>query len=230
MTAKILQMVNSAVYGIRAEISEPGQAVLHLGLDTVQAMVLSLSIFSAFDPHVMDALEAERLWGHSVSVSKFSRLIALTESISPSDLDPYQSAGLLHDIGKLVIASADPTGYRKIEERSISTGTAQWLVESEVLGCSHAEIGAYLLGMWGLPSSIVEAVAWHHRPAKSPVDRFSPLAAVHVASAFDAQFHPEFTHGDPNLDQSFLDRLGLAGRQERWMECCRSEISDRGPE
>ncbi|MGA7341920.1 MAG: response regulator [Terracidiphilus sp.] len=230
MTAKILQMVNSAVYGIRAEISEPGQAVLQLGLDTVQAMVLSLSIFSAFDPQVLSASVAERLWDHSVSVSRLSRLIALAEGVSPRALDPYQSAGLLHDIGKLVIASADPTGYRKIEGRAISTGTAQWLVETEVLGCSHAEIGAYLLGIWGLPASIVEAAAWHHRPSESPVDKFSPLAAVHVASAFDAQFHPEFTHLDPNLDQAFLDRIGLAGRLDAWMECCREQLSERRPE
>ena len=227
MTAKILQMVNSAVYGICSEISEPGQAVLHLGLDTVQALVLSLSVFSAFKPHLLSASDAERLWDHSVSVSRFSRLIAIAEGVPARSLDHYQSAGLLHDIGKLVIASADPAGHRKIAHQAESTKSTEWLAETQFLGCSHAEIGAYLLGIWGLPAPIVEAVAWHHRPSDSLVDSFSPLAAVHAASAFHAQLHPELTHCDPMLDQAFLDRIGMAGRQEAWMECCNAEAGER---
>lgn len=154
MTAKILQVVNSAIYGIRADISEPEQAVLLLGLDTIQTMVLSLSIFSAFDPGLLSAQEAERLWDHSVSVSRFSKLIAHAEGVTAQAIDPYQSAGLLHDIGKLVIASSDPIAYHRIEKLATSTNTDSWLVENEVLGCSHAEIGAYLLGLWGLPSRL----------------------------------------------------------------------------
>jgi HD-like signal output (HDOD) protein len=230
MTAKILQMVNSALHGIRTEVSEPSQAVMLLGLDTIQAMVLSLSIFSAFDPRVLSAHEAKRLWGHSVSVSRFSKLIAKAEGVVARALDPYQSAGLLHDIGKLVMASSDPKGYREIEELAISTGTDQYLVETEVLGCCHAEIGAYLLGIWGLPAPIVEAVAWHHRPSESPITQFSPLTAVHVASAFHARTHPEFRHTDSHLDQVFLERIGLANRQELWMQRCAEQSAERWPE
>jgi HD-like signal output (HDOD) protein len=220
MTAKLLQTVNSAVYGMRTEISEPEQAVLLLGLDTIHAMVLSLSIFSVINPAVFSADEAERLWEHSVATSKISRCIAKAEGIRGHALDPYQSAGLLHDVGKLVIASADPLSYRSILEISSSTGTRPWLVEREVLGCSHAEVGAYLLGIWGLPASIVEAVAWHHHPSESPVTEFSPLAAVHVASILHSRMHPEHEHGSPSLDQEFLERIGLAERQEIWMEVC----------
>jgi putative nucleotidyltransferase with HDIG domain len=229
MTAKILQVVNSVVYGVNAEVSEPSQAVMLLGLDTIQAMVLSLSIFSAYDPHVLSARRAERLWDHSVSVSRFSRLIARAEGVAAPALDPYQSAGLLHDIGKLVMASADPKGYREIEELAISAGTDQYLVETEVLGCSHAEIGAYLLGIWGLPASIVEAVAWHHRPSESPTTKFSPLVAVHVASAFHARLHPEFRHTDSHVDQAFLNRIGLGDRQDEWMKQCSGQFAEGRP-
>ena len=220
MTAKILQIANSAMYGPRAEISEPGQAVMLLGLNTIQAMVLSLSVFSAFDSSVIDAQEVQQLWDHSVSTSRFSKAIAQSEGIAGHALDPYLSAGLLHDIGKLVMASGDPEAYRRILNVTASTETNLWLVEKQDLGCSHAEIGAYLLGIWGLPASIIEAVAWHHYPSDSPVTDFSPVTAVHTASAFHAQLHPEFRHGDPDLDQAFLERIGLAERQKIWMELC----------
>jgi HD-like signal output (HDOD) protein len=229
MTAKVLQMVNSAVYGVYTEVSEPGQAVLILGLETIQAIVLSLSIFSAFDPRVLSAHEAERLWDHSVTVSRFSRCIARAEGISGNALDPYQSAGLLHDVGKLVIATADPKVYRKIAKGAIGTEVRPWQIEKELLGCSHAEIGAYLLGIWGLPSTIVEAVAWHHEPSESPVTEFSPLTAVHVSSVFHAQLHPELNLRDANLDEAFLERLGLAGRQAAWIEACRQRLAEGGP-
>jgi len=226
MTAKILQVVNSAVYGTRAEIAEPGGAVLLLGLDTIQVMVLSLSIFSAFDPHVLSSQEVECIWEHSVSVSRFSKLIAKAEGVAAHALDPYQSAGLLHDIGKVVLASADPVVYRKVHDLAASTKASPWLLEREMLGCSHAEIGGYLLGMWGLPASIVEAVTWHHRPSDSPATAFSPLTAVHVASAFYAQLHPELKRGDPHLDDEFLERIGLVDRKTAWMQLCKEASAD----
>jgi HD-like signal output (HDOD) protein len=226
MTAKLLQMVNSAVYGVRSEISEPGQAVVLLGMETIQAMVLSLSIFSAFDSSVLRANEAERLWEHSVATGKLSKYIAKSQGISGQALAAYQSAGLLHDVGKLVIASADPKAYRRIADAAAATETRPWMIECEVLGCGHAEIGAYLLGIWGLPSLIVEAVAWHHHPSDSPVTEFSPLTAVHVASAFHSQLHPEFTAGNPHLDEEFLERIGLAGRQAAWKQGCSEQLAE----
>ena len=110
-----------------------------------------------------------------------------------------------------------------IENIASSSGRDQCSVETEVLGCNHAEIGAYLLGLWGLPSPIVEAVAWHQRPSESPVAEFSPLAAVHVANRFYAQLHSDL-NGDPNLDQAFLERIGLDGRKEVWMERCSEHL------
>ncbi|MGA9669906.1 MAG: response regulator [Terracidiphilus sp.] len=220
MTAKILQMVNSAVYGVRAQISEPEQAVLLLGMETIQAMVLSLSVFSTFDSGALSGNETEWLWNHSIATSKFARCIARVEGISGRALDPYQTAGLLHDVGKLVIASADPRTFRKIADTAAATGTRPWLVENELLGCGHAEIGAYLLGIWGLPTVIVEAVAWHQHPSESPVTEFSPLAAVHAASVIHARMHPEFKNGNREMDQAFLERIGLADRQAEWMDRC----------
>jgi putative nucleotidyltransferase with HDIG domain len=226
MTAKLLQIVNSAAYGIRIQISEPKQAVFFLGLDTIQALVLSLGVFSAFDPRLLGTGQAERLWEHAVSVSKYARAVAICEGISGRDLDPYNSAGLLHDIGKLIMASACPENYRRIVATAAATGTRLEVLEFQEFGCTHAEVGAYLLGVWGLPAVIVEAVAWNHRPSDSPVTEFSPLAAVHVANAFDAQQHPDRGDMDPNIDQVFLDRMGLGHRLEFWMQRCIEQTSE----
>ncbi len=229
MTAKILQVANSAAYGVYGQITEPKRAVLMLGLDTIQAMVLSLGIISAFDPDLLGPHEAERLWRHGVTAGRFSKVIAKSQGISSGALDAYQSAGLLHDIGKLLMASADPTAYRIMVEFAASTGANQCVVEYEEFGCTHAEVGAYLLGIWGLPEEIVEAVAWNHQPSNSPVTEFSPLAAVHVASALDAQLNPEYKHSDATIDHVFLDRLKLTGRQECWMQLCREQPSEGRP-
>lgn len=225
MTAKILQIVNSAAYGLRAEISEPKQAAIYLGLNTIRALVLSLSIFSAFDPDLLGPGQAEHLWEHAVSVSKFARLIAICEGIGGRDLDPYISAGLLHDIGMLIMASADPENYRRIVAKATATGTRLDVLEFEEFGCTHAEVGAYLLGVWGLPNEIVEAVAWNHRPLDSPVTEFSTLAAVHVANAIDAQQHPERGYMDANIDNAFLSRMGRDNRLECWTQRCIEQAS-----
>ncbi len=226
MTAKLLQIVNSAAYGIRAQISEPKQAAVYLGLDTIRALVLSLSIFSAFDPHLLGPGQAEQLWEHAFSVSKFARVIATCEGIGGRDLDPYISAGLLHDIGKLIMASAGPENYRRIVATATSTGTRLDALEFEEFGCTHAEVGAYLLGVWGLPNEIVEAVAWNHRPLDSPVTEFSPLAAVHVANACDAQQHPDRGYMDANIDCAFLNRMGREDRLECWKQRCIEQASE----
>jgi len=226
MTAKLLQIVNSAAYGIRAQISDPKQAAVYLGLNTVRSLVLSLSIFSAFDPRLLGPGQAELLWEHSVSVSKFARLIAICEGIGGRDVDAYISAGLLHDIGKLIMASAGPENYRRILATAASTGTPLNVVEFEEFGCTHAEVGAYLLGVWGLPNEIVEAVAWHHRPLDSPVTEFSTLAAVHVANAIDAQQHPDRGFMDANIDCAFLNRIGRDSRLESWKQRCIEQVSE----
>ena len=227
MTAKVLQIVNSAAYSVRAPISEPKQAVLLLGLDAIQALVLSFGIFSALGSQLFEPGDAERLWEHSVSVSRLSKIIAKCQGVHGNDLDLYNSAGLLHDIGMLIMASADAEEYRRIIDIATSTATPLAVVEFQEFGCSHAEVGAYLLGVWGLPAPIVEAVAWNHRPSASPVTEFSPLAAVHVASAINAQLHPELEYMDANIDRAFLDRLGLAGQLDCWTQCCAEQASER---
>ena len=220
MTAKILQLANSARSGIRGEVTQAQQAVMLLGLDTVQALVLSLGVFSSFGQRIMGHCAMEALWQDSSLTSLYSRAIARAEGVELSAMGSFLSAGLLHDIGKLIIASSDPELYRTILETVRATGKAVWEVEQELLGCTHAEIGAYLLGIWGLPVQIVEAVAWHNRPSLSPVRTFSPLVAVHVATAMCAKKACASQGSEQALDMVFVERLGLTDRLQTWIAAC----------
>ena len=135
-------------------------------------------------------------------------------------VDDALTAGLLHDIGKLVLACAFSSQYKSILSRAAEEKIGMWAAEREVLGCSHAEIGAYLLGLWGLPHSIVEAVAWHHRPSDSPVTGFSALLAVHAACAYEGQLRHSRFQTQVDLDQEYLARVALQDHAELWQKTC----------
>lgn len=220
MTAKTLQLVNSAFFGLRCHVSNPVQAANLLGLDTIRALVLSTHIFSQMESGLFEEIDGARLWDHSIAVSGFAKTIAAAEHGSQQVVDDSLTAGLLHDIGKLILACAFNSQYKSTLELAASRNIALWAAEREVLGCTHAEIGGYLLGIWGLPHSIVEAVAWHHRPSDSPATAFCPLLAVHAASVYDAQMHPGHSEARTELDHTFLARVGLEGHAQLWQQTC----------
>src|SRR5207249_3887298 len=111
-----------------------------------------------------------------------AKQIAQTEQAERKLIDETFVAGLLHDTGKLVLASNFPEQYHKIDAQPTAS-LDRLAAEQQAFGANHADVGGYLLGLWGLPVSIVEAIAFHHCPAKSLNKAFSPLTAVHAANA-----------------------------------------------
>jgi len=220
MTAKTLQLVNSAFFGLRCHVSNPVQAANLLGLDTIRGLVLSTHIFSQIENDLLNEVDGHHLWDHSIAVSGFAKAIAAVERARQQVIDDSLTAGLLHDIGKLILASAFSAQYKSILGVAAERKIGIWAAEREVLGCSHAEIGGYLLGIWGLPHSIVEAVAWHHRPSDGPVTGFSPVLAVHAACFYDAQVRPSPLLGPAVMDQAYLARVGLEAHEPLWKQTC----------
>jgi HD-like signal output (HDOD) protein/CheY-like chemotaxis protein len=186
MTARILQIINSAFFGLPCHVTSAAQAVGLLGLDTIKGLALTLQIFERFDEEEMRGFPVERLWEHSLAVAASARRISKRQSSDERISDDAFLAGLLHDVGILVLIKQLPTSYVRVltlmEEKKIS----QWQAEREVLGITHAEVGAYLLALWGLPDSIIEAVAYHHCPEKCPNRAFGPLSAVYEANEKDS--------------------------------------------
>jgi putative nucleotidyltransferase with HDIG domain len=222
MTAKILQLVNSAFFGLPQPISNPGEAVMYLGLSTVRALVLSLQVFSQFKNPRLTGFSLDALADHCWKTAVLARRIARAESSDTKMMDQCFLAGLMHDIGRIILADGMPEQYTKVWNEAREKHLPLWQAEQAEFGATHAEVGAYLLGLWGLPNPIVEAVALHHSPCLCVVPGFSPLAAVHVANAF---VHEK--DGAPaesvHIDMDYLTTLGLADRLAEWRDVCFNE-------
>jgi HD-like signal output (HDOD) protein len=124
---------------------------------------------------------------------------------------------LLHDIGKLLLAANLPEVYQEALDMAQTLVIPIPEAERNVIGASHAEIGGYLLGLWGLPQPVVDAVAFHHHPNQCPQKDFQPLTAVHVANALDrSKTTPGLPILNDEIDRDYLDQLGFSSRMEEW--------------
>jgi HD-like signal output (HDOD) protein/CheY-like chemotaxis protein len=222
MTAKILQLVNSAFFGLPQPISNPAEAVMYLGLSTVRALVLSLQVFSQFKNPPLPGFSLDALANHCWIAAVLARRIARAEGADMKMMDQCFLAGLLHDIGRIILADGLPEQYAKVWSDTRQRRLPIWQAEQAEFGATHADVGAYLLGLWALPNPIVEAVALQHCPSVCLAKEFSPLTAVHVASAFAHE-----KDGDAAesifIDMDYLTKLGLADRLAEWREVCFTE-------
>jgi HD-like signal output (HDOD) protein len=210
MTAKILQLVNSSFFGHRQPITNPTQAVIYLGADTVRALALSVSVFSQFDSRRVPRFSIEALHHHGMAVATLARNIARSLGLSKAEMEDAFLGGLLHELGKLVLAANYPKQYeealRKMEQHKIPAREA----EIDTFGTSYADVGAYLLWLWGLPDPVTEIVARHPQP--SPAAAANPVVAVHVADAL-----LEKAPG-PAMDLKCLETLGLIDQIPAWKQ------------
>ncbi|MFO1475131.1 MAG: response regulator [Verrucomicrobiota bacterium] len=217
MTAKMLQIANSAVIALAHRVHSPFEAVEYLGLGTVRSLVLSAHIFSSYDRVTLGGYSTERLWSHALRTASIARLIVQLESGDPEDAEDAYVAGMLHDAGKLMLASCLPEEFERAASLAARKRISFPEAELEVYGTSHAAAAAYLLGLWGLPSSIVEAVAFHHEPSRSGRRVFGPLAAVHAADVLEQELSKGETHGLPvPLDTEYLAELNLQDHLRNW--------------
>jgi len=206
MVAKLLQLVNSAYFGLPRVISSVPQAVTYLGTDLLRALALTVHAFGISPMRPTEGFSLEALQRHSLAVARFCR-VAVTD---PKRGGEVFTAALVHDIGKLIFAHGIPDAFAEVVRERHRSGRSYYEVEAELLGVTHAEVGAYLLGVWGLPLTIVEAVAFHHNPsvvAEGPVDT---LAWVHLADALVEEQRPGGNSAAlDKLDRAFLARAGL---------------------
>jgi putative nucleotidyltransferase with HDIG domain len=217
MSAKLLQVVNSAYFGLPATIAAPAEAVAILGLNRFKALVLAAHVFSAFTPDAQCGFSVDKLWRHSIGVANLARAITQYECGDRAMGEVAYTAGLLHDVGKFILAANCPGDYNKVWELALAKKIAFHAAEKTLLGTTHAQIGAAILGTWGLPGEMIEAIAFHHDPLNAPAKKFSVLTAVHAANALQ-----QLTQASASpvkaitWDTEYLENLGLAHRLDTW--------------
>lgn len=221
MTAKVLQVVNSAFFALGHPVNDPIEAVIFLGAERTRSLVLLAGVFSQFENSRCPGFSVEQLWNHSLQVATLARIIAIEEKHDPKISETAFTAGLIHDMGKLILAANLPAMHGTIEQlRQNKSDLPQREIEMQVLGTTHAELAACLLGTWGLPLPVLEAVSWHHCPAKSSDTGFTPLTAVHAANVFAYEMRCGSVTGAKaeEFDYGYLLRLGLGERRNAWRD------------
>ncbi|MBU1052378.1 MAG: HDOD domain-containing protein [Proteobacteria bacterium] len=218
MTAKILQLVNSSFYGIPRHISYAEEAVSLLGIDTVKALILSIGIFSKYEHNDSFPFKIESLLNHSIKTGAIAKKLALMENLPKYMADETFISGVLHDVGKLVLAANMPEQYSEALHRAKNQNIPETEVEREIFGTTHSLVGAYLIGLWGMPDIIVELVAFHHSPAYYTIEGFIPLTIVHMANGLEHCLdQPDLSAENiPNIDYDYLDKIGLTERIAGW--------------
>jgi HD-like signal output (HDOD) protein len=216
LAARILQLVNSALFGLPQRISTVRTAVSYLGTDIIRNLVLSVEAFRAFDGvAAIGGYSLEGIHAHAFFTARIASRLPTEKSVK----ETAGAAALLHDVGRLVLMARLPKEFAGVAGLARRQGRPLHDVEKEVVGVTHAEIGAYLLGLWGLPLPIVEAVAYHHNPSQVPHQVFDCLAAVHVADALahtQESMPPGAGFVPPCLDRQYLANLGVADRIAEW--------------
>jgi putative nucleotidyltransferase with HDIG domain len=221
MAAKVLQLANSAYFGRRAETTKVANAVAYLGTETLRALLLHAEAFRAFQIDTpIPGFDLEAIHRHCGRVARLA-----TEILKDTGANggATLTAGLLHDVGLLVLASQDPHGLARTLALASEQNRPIHEIEREQHGITHAEVGAHLLALWGLPHTVTEAVAGHHDHhwLKLPFDE---VAALHVATTLIEELeskHPPDTTPNSEADLDYLTRAGLADRRSHWQRLAR---------
>ena len=222
MTAKVLQLVNSSFFGMPRHISGAKEAVALLGMDVVKILVLSIEVFS-ISKNAVGLIPVQKIHEHCIRTGVIANKIAGLEKMDKKKSDNAMMASILHDLGKLLLAEYFTSDYAKVMEITRKDNITVFEAEKAVFGVTHAEVGAYLLGLWGLPEAIVAGIAFHHTPSKYISKEFELCGIVHVAELMEhhEQQQPAGWDRLNGLDEDYLEKLGLSDRIPLWRDYIR---------
>lgn len=227
MTARILQVVNSALFALSRRITSVQDAVTYLGFEPIRSLVLAVGLFRAMSSICSPAgFSLDRMQHHSMRVAR----VAMGLLKDPEDRKTAFSAAMLHDIGRLVLALSLPAEFARARAHSVENKVRLYESEQVIYGCTHAEVGAHMLALWGLPNTLVEAVAFHHTPAALPESRFGVAGAVHVADWLEhAAAAPSPVQAvqkdEDGLDRGYLGSVGVLNLLPDWRNAAQMRLA-----
>jgi len=208
LAAKVLMMANSALFNFPSKIDTISKAITIIGHKQLSEIILSCSIVAMFKDIPQDVVNMEQFWKHSISVATAARILAASRH--EQNIEKYFTAGLLHDIGKLIVFLEAPKYALEVIKQCAEKNKLMYLVEKDVLGFDHAKLGALLLKKWKLPDDIVSTVYYHHMPTVSSGDIIGP-SIIHIADILThaVQFGSSGENFIPTLSEKAWKSLDL---------------------
>ena len=228
LSANIMKLVNSAYFGLSGNINTPHQAVIVLGTEVLRSVILSLHVFQAFTSAGPRSFSLPLLWNHCLRTSAIARTIAMAEKMPKEVMEQSCTAALMHDVGKLLLDVYCPEECQRVQDVVRSANRRVADVEQELLGMTHAQVGGYLLGLWGLPKPVVRAVSQHHDTMPEP----GPLGVVEIvyfANLLEHEifiFNEKYAVSDPQPAR--LEAVGGRKTLDRWTEAVLAMELDEG--
>jgi HD-like signal output (HDOD) protein/CheY-like chemotaxis protein len=216
ITAKLLKLVNSAFFGLCRQVSSPAEAAAYLGVDTMKSLVLGVNAFSSFEGTKIPGISLEKLWAHSLEVGSIARKICQEENVPRQVGEESFIAGMLHDIGKVVLAINLPAEYEQVLQRATKENIPLFMAEEESFGANHADVAGFVLSLWGLPTRVVEAITHHHEPQVLAPDSLTPAVAVHLANAI-VHHKANAAYAESTLQKPVLTSIGVNDTLTNWM-------------
>lgn len=188
MSVKLLQIVNSAYFGLAREILSPSEAVAHLGINIIKSLVLSIKVFEAIGDE-LTAEKSNKIFSRSRAVGQLAVKISKSEGFDQQQCDEIMTACLLQDIGKLMIHKYYPKVLQAAFDESVTADLKLEIeLERKIFGVSHEKISAYLLHLWGIPFAVVECVAYHHgREEEINFEKLSSLDVIYLSNLIISQ-------------------------------------------
>ncbi len=216
VTARILRAVNSTALGLRRRLTDATEAVMMLGGERVRDVILLLEVLSVIDQNKCIGFNPDDVWNHSIQVGQLARKIMAKETRCQASRDAAFTAGLLHDVGKVLLAVNLPGRYAKTLMLAKKNQSAIVDEEYKEFETSHAELGTHLLESWDLPIRILEAIMWHHSIEHNRTKEISPGSAVLIANTLvkGAPANPP-TNGEPTPTDLIAENWGT-DRLEDW--------------
>ncbi len=223
VSAKILQLVNSAFFGLAHEVNDLKTAVSCLGISVLHDLVITLEVFRSLVPNEYVSEEyLEDFHRHAQLTARICAGVAQDAHLSPAVV----LAALMHDVGKLVIAERTPVHFARSLAQAEHEGVPLFEVEEKLIHVSHAEVGAYLLSLWGLPYAIVEAVAHHHHPRRVPTKGMDMILAVYASNILAHEVCATEKHvTPPKFDMEFLQLAGAVDLLPKWRDIAEAALA-----
>lgn len=207
VSAKVLQLVNSAFFGIPRHVSSAEDAVLLLGYEVIKNLVVMIKIIDEIDTSQIPEFDVDELWHRSNLLTSIAKHLSKELSLDKVTHDHAQISCMFLELGTLIMLSQITEKYTEVIQQQTDKKLTTESIEKKIFACTHADVGAALLGIWGIPEEISNAVKYHLTPSRSDTTELSSLTVAHIASVI--YWQQQTSIKPPEFDTVYISQLKL---------------------